>query len=104
MQVFVSKPSVALYPGVKVTKDTVLEYENEYVKQTVRDLVLHSVTRAKGENYESTQDTTVYLKEGDVLIFEESDRGYILPFGQSFVTVADAIADLEAIKDIGGEA
>lgn len=102
MHLFVSKPSVTLYPGVKVTKDTVLEYENEYVKQTLRDLVLHTVAHAKGENYESTQDTSVYLEEGDVLIFEEADRGYILPYGQSFVTVSEAIAELEAIKDIGG--
>lgn len=103
MQVFIRKPSIDFYPGVKVTKDTVLNYENEKVKQTLENLVLHSVTKVKGENYESTQDTTIYLKEGDVLIFEEEDRGYILPYGQSFVTVAEAIEDLTYIKDIGGE-
>lgn len=102
MQVFVSKPSVALYPGVKVTRDTALDYENEHVKQTVRNLVLHTEAKVKGDNYESESYTKVYLQEGDVLIFEEADRGYILPYGQSFVTVSEAIADLEAIKDIGG--
>lgn len=103
MQVFIRKPSIDLFPGVKVTKDMVLNYENEKVKQTLQDLVFHSVTKVKGENYESVYDTTIHLKEGDVLIFEEEDRGYILPYGQSFVTVAEAIEDLTNIKDIGGE-
>lgn len=103
MQVFIRKPSIDFFPGVKVTKDTVLTYENEKVKQTLENLVFHSVTKVKGENYESVYDTTIRLNEGDVLIFEEEDRGYILPYGQSFVTVAEAIEDLTNIKDIGGE-
>ena len=103
MQVFIRKPSIDLFPGVKVKKDTVLNYENEKVKQTLENLVFHSVTKVKGENYESVYDTTIYLNEGDVLIFEEEDRGYILPYGQSFVTVAEAIEDLTNIKDLGGE-
>lgn len=102
MQVFIRKPSIDFFPGVKVTKDTVLNYENEKVKQTLENLVFHSVTKVKGENYESVYDTTIRLNEGDVLIFEEEDRGYILPYGQSFVTVAEAIEDLTNIKDIGG--
>ena len=53
MQKFIRKPSVDLHLGVKVTKDTILEYENENVKQTVKDLVLHSVTKVKGEKFES---------------------------------------------------
>lgn len=100
---FIQKPSIDLFPGVKVKKDTVLNYENENVKQTLENLVFHSVTKVKGENYESVYDTTIHLNEGDVLIFEGEDRGYILPYGQSFVTVAEAIEDLTNIKDIGGE-
>lgn len=103
MQVFIRKPSIDFFPGVKVNKDTVLNYENENVKQTLENLVFHSVTKVKGENYESVYDTTIRLNEGDVLIFEEEDRGYILPYGESFVTVAEAIEDLTNIKDIGGE-
>ena len=103
MQVFIRKPSIDLFPGIKVEKDTVLNYENEKVKQTLENLVFHSVTKVKGENFESVYDTTIHLNEGDVLIFEEEDRGYILPYGQSFVTVAEAIEDLTNIKDIGGE-
>lgn len=88
-----------MYAGIKVTKDTKLDYENENVKQTLNNLVFHSVTRVVGENYESVYDTTIQLQEGDVLIFEEEGRGYIKPV-ESFVTVVEAVDELNCIKDI----
>lgn len=100
MQVFIRKPSVDLYPGIRVTKDTELEFKNENVKQTVKDLVLHSVTKVKGDGFKSKYDTTIQLEEGDVLIFEDDGRGYIKPV-EGFVTIEEAIADLENIKDLG---
>ena len=99
MQKFIRKPSIDLYLGVKVTKDTTLEYENENVKQSLKDLVFHSVTKVKGEKFESVYDTTINLEEGDVILFED-DRGYIVPV-DSFVAIAEAIDDLENIKDLG---
>ena len=100
MQRFVRKPNLDMFAGVKVTKDTKLEYKNENVEQSVSNLVFHSVTRVKGENYESTYDTTIYLKEGDVLVFEEEGRGYIKPV-EEFVTIKEALEDFENIKDLG---
>lgn len=100
MERFIIQPSVDLYPGIRVTKDTVLEYKNENVTQTVKDLVLHSVMQVRGEGYKSVQDTTIELKEGDILIFEDEGRGYIKPV-QPFVTIKEAIKDLENIKDLG---
>jgi hypothetical protein len=100
MKVFVRKPNIELLTGVRVTKDTVLEYKNENVKQTIKDLVLHSVTTVKGEGFKSKYDTTITLNEGDVLIFEEEGRGYIKPV-EDFVTIAEAIEDLTNIKDLG---
>ena len=100
MQNFIQKPSIDLYPGIRVTKDTVLEYKNENVVQTVKDLVLHSVTKVKGESFKSKYDTTIQLKEGDILIFESEGRGYIKPV-ESFVTIEEAITELEHIKDLG---
>lgn len=100
MQVFIRKPSVDLYPGIRVTKDMELEYKNENVKQTVKDLVLHSVTKVKGDGFKSKYDTTIQLEEGDVLVFEDEGRGYIKPV-EGFVTIEEAIADLENIKDLG---
>ena len=100
MQVFIRKPNIELLTGVRVTKDTKIEFENENVKQIIENLVLHSVNSIKGEGFASTNHTTIYLNEGDVLIFEEEDRGYIKPV-ESFVTIADAIEDLTNIKDLG---
>lgn len=100
MEVYIRKPSIDLYPGIRVNKDTVLEYKNENVEQRLENLVFHSVTKVKGEGFESVYDTTVYLKEGDILVFEEEGRGYIKPV-EEFVTIAAAIEDLTNIKDLG---
>ena len=97
---FIKRPSIDLYPGIRVTKETELEYKNEHVKQTVKDLVLRSVTKVKGEGFKSKYDTTIELEEGDILIFEDEGRGYIKPV-EGFVTIEEAIADLENIKDLG---
>ena len=100
MQVFIRKPSIDLYAGIRVDKDTELEYKNENVEQKLENLVLHSVTKVKGEDFESVYDTTIKLKEGDVLVFEEEGRGYIKPV-EDFVTIAEAIDDLTNIKGVG---
>ena len=100
MQVFIRKPGVELYPGIKVDKDTVLEYKNEKVSQTVKDLELHSTTIMKGEGYESVLRSVIQLQEGDILVYEEEGRGYIKPV-EPFVTVAEAMEELSCIKDLG---
>lgn len=100
MQIFIRKPSIDLVSGIKVDKETELEFENENVKQSVKDLVYHSITKVKGENFESVYDTTIRLKEGDVLVFEEEGRGYIMPV-EPFVTIEEALDDLINIKDLG---
>lgn len=100
MQVFIQKPSIDFYPGIRVDKYTEFEYQNENVKQNLKNLTFHSVTKVKGDGYESTYDTTISLKEGDILIFENDGRGYIKPV-QSFVTVSEAIEELTNIKEVG---
>ena len=99
MQRFIRKPSIDMYAGIRVYKDTTLEYENENVKQTLKDLVFHSITKVKGENFESVYDTTIFLKVGDILVYEEEGRGYIKPV-EEFVTVREAIEELSCIKDL----
>lgn len=100
MQNYIMRPSIDLYPGIKVDKDTVLEFHSENIDQTIKDLKLHSVTRVKGDGYEGVYDTTVELKEGDILIFEEEGRGYIKPV-EPMVTIEEAIKDLENIRELG---
>ena len=47
-------------------------------------------------------ETTIFLEEGDILIFEDNGRGYIKPV-EAFATIEEAIEDLECIKGIGGD-
>lgn len=100
MQNFIMKPSIDLYPGVIVTKETTLDHKTETVTQTLKDLVFRSVTNKKGEDYESVLTTTIQLTEGDILLYMGEERGYIKPV-DSFCTIAEAIADFEHIKDLG---
>ena len=99
MQRFIRKPSVDMLAGIRVDKDTVLNYTNDNVDQTLKELVLHSITKVKGDNFESVYDTTIQLSEGDILIFEEEGRGYIKPV-EEFLTGKEAIEELNCISDL----
>lgn len=99
MQRFIRKPSIDMYAGIRVTKETELNYKNENVEQTLKDLVFRSITKVKGDNFESVYDTTIKLNEGDILVFEEEGRGYIKPV-EEFMTVKEAIEEFEHIKDL----
>lgn len=94
----IRQPSIDMVAGIVVTKDTDLTYENEGVKQSIKDLVLRSKMTIKGESYKSTYNTTIYLNEGDVLVFEEGGRGYIKPV-ERFVTVDEAIEELKCVHE-----
>jgi hypothetical protein len=100
MQNFIRRPSIDLFPGIKVTKDTVLTFKNDNVEQKIENLVLRSKAVVKGEGYESVVKSTIFLSEGDILLFEENDRGYIKPMS-GFCTIEEAANDLESIKDLG---
>jgi hypothetical protein len=98
MQKFISKPSIDMLAGIRVDKDTTLEFKNDNVEQTLKDLVFKSKTIVKAKDYTSEYNTTINLKDGDILIFEEEGRGYIKPV-ETFVTVEEAIQELECLKD-----
>lgn len=97
MQMFIRRPSIDQYPGVRVDKDTVLEYKTENVSQSIKDLEMHSTVIMKGEGYESVLRTVIQLQEGDILIFEDEGRGYIKPV-DGFVTIEEAIEELSCVK------
>jgi hypothetical protein len=95
----IKKPSLHFFPGIKVTKETELEFKTDSCTQTLKNLVFRCVRSVAGENYEGSYETTIYLQPGDVLIYESDERGYVKPV-EEFMTVAEAAAELEAIKDL----
>lgn len=97
---FIKRPSIDLYPGVRVDKHTDLEFTSENVYQTIKGLEMHTITTIIGDGFKSVLDSTVQLQDGDILIYESEGRGYIKPV-EAFVSVAEAIEDLEVIKDMG---
>ena len=103
MKKFVIRPDLDLYTGIIVKKDTVVEYKSDTVEQTIKDLKLVSIiTQNKSTDnginaYESTTNLTIYLNDGDILLFEEG-RGYYLPS----IPVSDidtAIEDITTLKN-----
>lgn len=97
MEKYICKPDITMYPGLKVEKDTELEFKNDNVVQSIKGLVLKSKTTIKGDNYKSVYDTEIKLNEGDVLIFEEDGRGYVKPV-EEFMTVDEIINELNCLK------
>lgn len=93
---FIRQPSIDMIAGIIVDKNTELTYENENVKQSLKDLVLRTCAWDKGEKYERVNETKIFLEEGDVLLFDEGGRGYIAPL-EKFVTVDEAIEELKCV-------
>lgn len=97
MENFIIRPDVTLYKGIRVTKDTCIVRNTENIQQSIENLTLCTKTHVEKENYTADYETKVFLEEGDVLLLDE-ERGYIKPI-EAFVSVAEAIDDLENIKE-----
>lgn len=97
MNYYVVRPDLTPYEGITVTKDTNIEYKNEKVKQSIKDLKLISELKVETERYTSYSKLEINLVEGDILLFENENRGYFLPRDVSIGTVQEAINDYEAL-------
>ena len=101
---FVVKPSVKLFGGIKVNKETEFDVYNDdkSVHQTMKDLKLITEVSRESEynGIKSKEESklTTEIPEGTVIIWGE-DTGYIIP-NYHMVKVEDAIKSLEQIKDI----
>lgn len=102
MEFFVEQPSIELKKGIKVTKDTTVEYESENVKQFLENFILHTALKSEGTNglnsYKSKSEIELHLNNGDILLFDEN-RGYYLP-SYPVESIEDAISDIESLKDL----
>lgn len=104
MRNFIKNVDVTIYKGMIVNKDTKLSYEREdgKLKQELKDLEFNQWSKKETEDYESEIKTTIHLKEGMVVLFEDEDRGYVVPV-EKYVTIGEAIEDLNCIKDLDKE-
>ena len=94
----IRQPDISMVAGIKVTKDTdvVFESEDGTVKQSIKELVFHGITRIKKDNVEVDNEIKVTLNEGEIVIFDGEERGYVVP-AQRFMTVEEAIRELECV-------
>ena len=92
----IRQPDINMVAGIKVTKDTDISFENDRVKQSIKNLVYSATAQIKGDNFEGKNEITVNLNEGDIVIYDGEERGYIVP-AQRFMTVGEAIKELECV-------
>ena len=97
-------PDVTLYAGVRVDKKTKLKFESVdgKVKQELNNLKFIQIEKREADNFESETKTTIFLKEGMVVLFENENRGYVVPVDR-YVRIGEALEDLECIKDLDKE-
>lgn len=94
---FMRQPNINMVAGIKVTKNTDIEYETGDTKQSIKDLVYHSVTHTVNDNVEVTQEVTVKLNEGDIVLYPSDEQGYVVP-ANKYMTVTDAIQQLKCVE------
>lgn len=101
-ELFVEQPNIDVKVGIKVTKETEIEYKSENVEQKLKDLVLETILEDEGTNgintYKSKSYITINLNDGDILLFNE-ERGYYMP-PYPMVSIEDAISDIGALEGV----
>jgi hypothetical protein len=104
MRNFIKCPDVTIYKGFKVDKSSTLTFTREdgKLKQELKDLEFIQYETRETEEYTSETKTTIHLKEGMVVLYEDENRGYVVPL-ERFVTIGEAHEDLECILDLDKE-
>lgn len=104
MRNFIKCPDVTIYKGIEVDAMSELKFEREdgKLKQELKDLEFIQYETIETKEYTSETKTTIHLKEGMVVLFEDENRGYVVPV-ERFVTIGEAYEDLECILDLDKE-
>lgn len=95
MNYYVLNDDIKLYEGIKVTKETKLEFRNSKVYQKIENLKLFIRRKNKGNGFKEDSRITIDLQEGDILLFEGENRGYFKPL-DNICTVKERIECYEA--------
>ena len=101
MKNYIKNPDVTIYKGIKVDEDTTLKYETEdgNLIQELKNLEFTQITKTFNEKYDQEIKTVIHLKPNMIILFEDKERGYVVPV-ERFVTIGEAIEDLNYIKDL----
>lgn len=97
-KIYVQIPEPNVFYGIKVSKDTKQEFKNEFVSQKLENLILHTEYEIKNDNFKSIVKNELYLKEGDLLLLEEDNRGFFMPREVKFGSIDEAIKEMNFIK------
>ena len=101
-ELFVEQPNIELKEGIKVTNKTELSYKTDTVEQVLNNLVLETIFYDEGTNgvnsYKSKSHVTLYLNDGDILLFS-GQRGYYMP-PYPVESIDDAINDINSLSDL----
>lgn len=77
-EIFVVIPDIKPYYGVKVTPQTNLRFSNKNVKQKIENMILTTEYTVKTERFISKTKVELNLREGEIVLLEESGRGYFV--------------------------
>ncbi len=97
MNYYVIRPDLTPYEGIKVTKETNIKFSNQKVKQTIKNLKLHSEYTVVTNEFTSKNILDINLKEGDILLLEDENRGYFLPKDVAIAPISEAINDYQML-------
>ncbi len=97
-------PNCEIYKGFTVDENSTLEYENKdkTLKQELKNLEFIQYQKVDSTEYSTETKTTIHLKKGMVILFEDEKNGYVVPVNK-YVTIKEAIQELEYIKDLDTE-
>ena len=102
MEKFIIQPSIKVFVGLTVKRDSVIDFKNDVVEQCLKDLVLTTkINKESDYNGLKTNEASTIkteLKEGVRLIMSE-DEGYIIsPY--KMATIDEAVEQLKEIQEI----
>ena len=104
MKNLILMPNCEIYKGFIVDENTELKYENKdkTIKQELKNLEFVQYQKTDTPEYSTETKTTIHLKKGMAVLFENEIRGYVVPVNR-YSTIKEAIQELEYIKDLDTE-
>lgn len=102
MEKFIIQPSIKVFVGLTVKRDSVIDFKNDVVEQHLKDLVLTTkINKESDYNGLKTNEESIIkteLKEGVRLIMSEEEGYVISPY--KMATIDEAVEQLNEIKEI----